>query len=164
MAATQGQAFMSRKSSELRRAIFLIPPILIFVMIMNRWSVPQAGLAGIGSVIALAGLKGVWDLAKKAFTDGIGVSDVYASARAGVGNILGALERGARQALPICAAAVGTAGASSSAGSGSLLLAWVNVRVAQESRSSKSQPPDLAPGSLIQHGPVCARAVVYKCT
>jgi TRAP transporter 4TM/12TM fusion protein len=86
--------------------IFLIPPILIFVMIMNRWSVPQAGLAGIVSVVGLAGLKGIWQLIKKASSEGIGLSDIYGSARAGVGNILGALEQGARQSIPICAAVV----------------------------------------------------------
>ena len=86
--------------------IFLIPPIMIFVMIMYRWSVPQAGLAGIASVVILAGLKGLWDLVKKASKEGVGISDVTASATAGVGNVLGALERGARQSLPICAAVV----------------------------------------------------------
>jgi len=86
--------------------IFLIPPIMIFVMIMYRWSVPQAGLAGTASVVILAGLKGLWDLVKKASKEGVGISDVTASATAGVGNVLGALERGARQSLPICAAVV----------------------------------------------------------
>ncbi len=86
--------------------IFLIPPILIFIMIMNRWSVPQAGLAGIASVVILAGLKGAWDLLKRAISDGIGFSDVYNSVRAGIGNVLGALEQGARQSIPICAAVV----------------------------------------------------------
>jgi TRAP transporter 4TM/12TM fusion protein len=86
--------------------IFLIPPILIFVMIMYRWSVPQAGLAGIASVVLLAGLKGLWDIVKKASRQGVGISDVTASAAAGVGNVLGALERGARQSVPICAAVV----------------------------------------------------------
>lgn len=86
--------------------IFLIPPILIFVMIMYRWSVPQAGLAGIASVILLAGVKGLWDLIKKAASESIGFADVYGAAYAGVGNIFGALVRGARQSLPICAAVV----------------------------------------------------------
>lgn len=86
--------------------IFLIPPILIFVMIMNRWSVPQAGLAGIVSVIMLAGVKGFWELLKKAARDGIGSHDVYDAVYAGIGNVLGALVRGARQSLPICAAVV----------------------------------------------------------
>jgi len=75
-------------------------------MIMYRWSVPQAGLAGIASVVVLAGVKGLWDLVKKAFREGIGISDVAASAAAGIGNVVGALERGARQSLPICAAVV----------------------------------------------------------
>lgn len=86
--------------------IFLIPPILIFILIMNRWSVPQAGLVGIFSVIGLAALKGAWDLVKQAAREGVGVSDVFASVRAGVTNVLGGLERGARQSVPICAAVV----------------------------------------------------------
>jgi TRAP transporter 4TM/12TM fusion protein len=86
--------------------IFLIPPILILVMIMDGWSVPFAGLAGIASVVLLSALMGLARLANKATSDGLAVSDVYACVRAGCENLLGALERGARQSLPICAAVV----------------------------------------------------------
>ena len=40
--------------------VFLIPPALIFFMIMDRWSVPIAGLAGIASIILLAAIMGAY--------------------------------------------------------------------------------------------------------
>jgi TRAP-type uncharacterized transport system fused permease subunit len=73
-------------------------------MIIGHWTVPQAGLAGIASVIILAGLKGAWNLIARSRTEAIGIGDVFACARRGVENIFGALERGARQSVPICAA------------------------------------------------------------
>jgi TRAP transporter 4TM/12TM fusion protein len=86
--------------------IFLIPPVLILVMIMDGWSVPLAGLAGIASVVLLSALAGVANLVSQASSTGLTVADVYACARRGGANILGALDRGARQSLPICAAVV----------------------------------------------------------
>ena len=84
--------------------IFLIPPALIFVMIMDRWSVPLAGLAGIASVVVLAAMMGAWQFAVRTQADGFSLDDFKATLGRGVGNVIGALDKGARQSLPICAA------------------------------------------------------------
>ncbi len=88
---------------------YLLPPIVILVILMTGRSVPYAGLAGILAVVLLAGLKGGLVLWKKARTEGTSVSEVAGEAARGLWNIILALEKGAVQSLPICAA-VGAVG------------------------------------------------------
>jgi TRAP-type uncharacterized transport system fused permease subunit len=76
---------------------------------MTGRPVPYAGLAGILSVIILAALKGAIVLIKKAGREGVTAGEVIWTIAGGLWNILEAMNKGARQSLPI-AAAVGTVG------------------------------------------------------
>lgn len=88
---------------------YLLPPIIILVVLMTGRPVPNAGIAGILSVVILAALKGALILIEKARTEGVTAGEVLGAIGGGLWNILEAMERGARQSLPI-AAAVGTVG------------------------------------------------------
>ena len=88
---------------------YLVPPILIIVVLMRGQSVPFAGLIGIGSVIALGGLKGAVNLFSESRTRHVGLDDIGACIVRGVVNVVKALEQGAVRSLPVCAA-VGAVG------------------------------------------------------
>ncbi len=88
---------------------YLLPPVVILLVLMTGRSVPYAGLAGILSVVLLAGLKGGLALWRKARTRGTSVGEVAGEALRGLWNVVLALEKGAVQSLPICAA-VGAVG------------------------------------------------------
>ncbi|HBK80062.1 MAG TPA: permease [Nitrospinae bacterium] len=83
---------------------FLLPPAVIFAYLMLGRSVPYAGIFGILTVVLLAFLKGAWELIEKARTEGVSLGEVAGSVANGVWNIVMAMERGAKQTLPICAA------------------------------------------------------------
>ncbi len=88
---------------------YLLPPIIILFVLMSGRPVPYAGLAGILSVVILAGIKGALVLLGKARKEGVTAGEVVKAALGGVWNIIEAMEHGARNSLPI-AAAVGTVG------------------------------------------------------
>jgi len=88
---------------------YLLPPIIILLVLMTGRPVPNAGLAGILSVVVLATLKGALVLFEKFRKEGITIAEVAQAIGGGVWNIVEAMEKGARQSLPI-AAAVGTVG------------------------------------------------------
>ena len=88
---------------------YLLPPIIILGVLMTGRPVPYAGLAGILSVIILAALKGGLVLLEKARTEGVTPGEVAGAIGGGLWNIIEAMNKGARQSLPI-AAAVGTVG------------------------------------------------------
>ena len=88
---------------------YLLPPIVILAILMTGRTVPYAGLAGILSVVLLAALKGALVLWEKARTEGTSVGEVVGEVARGLWNIVLALEKGAIQSLPICAA-VGAVG------------------------------------------------------
>ncbi|MAE05828.1 MAG: permease [Nitrospinae bacterium] len=83
---------------------FLLPPLVIFAYLMLGRSVPYAGIFGILTVVLLAFLKGAWRLIKKARAEGVSPGEVARSVADGVWNIFLAMESGAKQTLPICAA------------------------------------------------------------
>ena len=88
---------------------YLLPPVVILLVLMTGRSVPYAGLAGIASVVLLAGLKGGVALWRKARREGTSAGEVGSEALRGLWNVVLALEKGAVQSLPICAA-VGAVG------------------------------------------------------
>ncbi len=88
---------------------YLLPPIIILGVLMTGRPVPYAGLAGILSVIILAALKGALVLLEKARREGVTPGEVAWAIGGGLWNIIEAMNKGARQSLPI-AAAVGTVG------------------------------------------------------
>ncbi len=88
---------------------YLLPPIIILAVLMTGRPVPYAGLAGILSVIILAAIKGGLVLVQKAGREGVTAGEVLKAIGAGLWNIVEAMNKGARQSLPI-AAAVGTVG------------------------------------------------------
>ncbi len=88
---------------------YLLPPLVILAILMTGRTVPYAGLAGILSVVLLAGLNGALLLWRKARTEGTSFAEVAGEAARGLWNVVLALEKGAIQSLPICAA-VGAVG------------------------------------------------------
>lgn len=88
---------------------YLLPPLVILGILMTGRTVPLAGLAGILSVVFLAGLKGALVLLEKARREGTSLTEVAGEIGRGLWNIILALEKGAIQSLPICAA-VGAVG------------------------------------------------------
>ncbi len=88
---------------------YLLPPMIILAVLMTGRPVPYAGLAGILSVVILAALKGALILIEKARKEGVTVGEVLGAITGGLWNIIEAMDKGARQSLPI-AAAVGTVG------------------------------------------------------
>ncbi len=88
---------------------YLLPPLVILAILMTGRTVPYAGLAGILSVVLLAGLKGALVMLEKARREGVNLTEVVSEVGRGLWNIVLALEKGAIQSLPICAA-VGAVG------------------------------------------------------
>lgn len=88
---------------------YLLPPIVILAILMTGRPVPYAGLAGILSVVLLAALKGALVMMEKARREGVSLTEVISELGRGLWNIVLALEKGAIQSLPICAA-VGAVG------------------------------------------------------
>ena len=88
---------------------YLLPPLVILAILMTGRTVPYAGLAGILSVVLLAGLKGALAMLEKARGEGLRLTEAASELGRGIWNIVLALEKGAIQSLPICAA-VGAVG------------------------------------------------------
>lgn len=83
---------------------YLLPPIVIMGLIMTGRPVPQAGLLGIGTVVTIATIKGLYNLYANPPSGRVTVRDLWELAQYGFWNTAQAMELGARRSLPILAA------------------------------------------------------------
>ncbi len=83
---------------------FLLPPLVIVYYLAEGQTVPYAGVAGILTVVALGALRGLLDLLEKTRGEGLTAGALARALLAGLGNVIAAMEQGARNSLPIAAA------------------------------------------------------------
>jgi len=83
---------------------YLLPIIIILAIIMTGRPVPQAGTAGILSVVVIAAIKGGWALYQSHRETALTAMQVMKAVGYGFWQMLEAMETGARRSLPIMAA------------------------------------------------------------